>query len=118
MPQHLSQQRVSVLGAGCRGLRVRVSVCGSTGSRRSPGWTTLEETLDVITKWLHVEGGSFQGKGSTSLSLSNHSDGANSNGAVRGGGGDGVGEVGGSNRTRNLLFSGAETGRIQSIQTP
>ena len=32
--------------------------------------------------------------------------------------GDGVGEAGGSNRTRNLLFSGAETGRIQSIQTP
>lgn len=72
---------------------------------------------DVITKWLHVEGGSFQGKGSTSLSAFNHSDEiANSNGAVRGGGGDGVGEVGGSNRTRNLLFSGAETGRIQSIR--
>ena len=34
------------------------------------------------------------------------------------GGGDGVGEVGGSNRTGNLLCSGAETGRIQSIQTP
>ena len=41
---------------------------------------TLQETLHVATKWLRVEGGSFQGKGSTSLLLSNHSDDANSNG--------------------------------------
>lgn len=80
----------------------------------------LEETLDVITKWLHVEGGSFQGKGSTSLfafQITVMVQIATGQSGV-GVGGDGVGEVGGSNRTRNLLFSGAETGRIQSIQTP
>ena len=46
---------------------------------------TLEEALDVTTKWLRVEGASFQGKRSISPSLSNHSDDANSNGAVEGG---------------------------------